>query len=111
MDNLKETPSKEIQDLKLKQTEMQNKITEIKNSLEATNRQNTGGKWTNKRGGGQTTGNRWGRTEKRNKDWKKMKTVSENSGTIFNAPTSVLYGCQKKNREKGTEKIFEEIIA
>ena len=37
MDNLQETVSKEIQDLKLKQAEMQNIITEIKNSLEATN--------------------------------------------------------------------------
>ena len=37
MDNLKQTLSKEIQDIKLKQAEMQNTITEIKNSLEATN--------------------------------------------------------------------------
>ena len=36
-DNLQETMNKEIQDLKLKQAEMQNTITEIKNSLEATN--------------------------------------------------------------------------
>ena len=36
MDNLWETLSKEIQDIKLKQ-EMQNTITEIKNSLEAAN--------------------------------------------------------------------------
>ena len=37
MDNLQETLTKEIQDIKLKQEEMQNKITEIKNSLEAAN--------------------------------------------------------------------------
>ena len=37
MDNLQETLSKERQDLKLKQAEMQNKITEIKNSLDANN--------------------------------------------------------------------------
>ena len=36
-DNLQQTLSKEIQDLKLKQGEMQNTITEIKNSLEAAN--------------------------------------------------------------------------
>jgi len=36
MDNLQETLSKEIQDIKLKQEEMQNTITEI-NSLEAAN--------------------------------------------------------------------------
>ena len=37
MDNLQETLSKEIQDIKLKQEERQNTITEIKNSLEAAN--------------------------------------------------------------------------
>ena len=37
MDNLQETLSKEIQDLKLKQADVQNTITEIKNSLEAAN--------------------------------------------------------------------------
>ena len=37
MDNLQETLSKEIQDIKLKQEEMQNTITEVKNSLEAAN--------------------------------------------------------------------------
>ena len=37
IDNLQQTLSKEIQNLKLKQAEMQNTITEIKNSSEATN--------------------------------------------------------------------------
>ena len=37
MDNLQETLSKEIQDRKLEQEEMQNTITEIKNQLEAAN--------------------------------------------------------------------------
>ena len=37
MDNLQETLTKEIQGIKLKQEEMKNTITEIKNSLEATN--------------------------------------------------------------------------
>ena len=37
MDNLQETLTKEIQDRKLKQEEMQNTITEIKNSLEEAN--------------------------------------------------------------------------
>uniref|UniRef100_A0A8D1NDS0 LINE-1 type transposase domain-containing protein 1 n=1 Tax=Sus scrofa TaxID=9823 RepID=A0A8D1NDS0_PIG len=41
-----------------------------------------------------------------------MKRVSENSGTKLNAPTSVLYGCQKEKRERrGQKKIFQEIIA
>ena len=37
MDNLQETLTKDIQDIKLKQEEMQNTITEIKNSLETAN--------------------------------------------------------------------------
>ena len=37
MDNLQKILSKEIQDIKVKQEEMQNTITEIKNSLEAAN--------------------------------------------------------------------------
>ena len=37
IDNLQQTLSKEIQDVKLKQAEIQNTITEIKNSLEVTN--------------------------------------------------------------------------
>ena len=37
IDNLQETLSKEIKDMKLKEQEMQNTITEIKNSLEAAN--------------------------------------------------------------------------
>ena len=37
MANLQETLTKEIQGIKLKQEEMQNTITEIKNSLEAAN--------------------------------------------------------------------------
>ena len=36
-DNLQQTVSKDRQDLKFKQAEMQNATTEIKNSLEATN--------------------------------------------------------------------------
>ena len=37
MDNLQETLTKEIQDIKLKQEEMQDAVAEIKNSLEAAN--------------------------------------------------------------------------
>ena len=37
MNDLQETLSKETQDIKLKQEEMQNTITEIKNSLEVAN--------------------------------------------------------------------------
>ena len=37
MDNLQETLTKEIRDIKLKQEEMQDAVAEIKNSLEAAN--------------------------------------------------------------------------
>ena len=37
MDNVQETLTKEIQDIKLQQEEMQNTVTEIKNSLEEAN--------------------------------------------------------------------------
>ena len=42
-----------------------------------------------------------------------MKRVSKNSGTTLNTPTSILQGCQKekREREKGTEQIFQAIIA
>ena len=41
-----------------------------------------------------------------------MKRVSENSGTTLNAPTSVFIGVPEgEEREKRTEKIFQEIIA
>ena len=56
MDNLQETLSREIQDIKLKQEEKQNTITQIKNSLQANNCR-TEGRRTNKQGGGQISGN------------------------------------------------------
>ena len=71
MDNLQETLSKEIKDIKLKQEEMQNRITN-KKFTRSSQQQNTGGRRTNKRGGGQISGNYGGcRTEKRKKIEKK----------------------------------------
>ena len=67
MDNLQETLSKEIQDIKLKQEEMQNTIAEIKKIIRNSQQQNTGGRRMNKRGGGQISGNFGCRTEKRKK--------------------------------------------
>ena len=66
-DNLQETLTKEIQDIKLKQEEMQNTITEIKKFTRSSQKQNTGGRRTNKRGGGQVSGNYGCRIEKRKK--------------------------------------------
>ena len=67
----------------------------------------------NKQGGGQISGNYRCRTEERKKIENKIKRVSEISRTTLNAPTSILQGCQKeeREREKGTEKIFQEITA
>ena len=67
MDNLQETLSKEIQDIKLKQEEMQNTITEIKNSLEAANSRIQEAEEQISRGGGQIRSNYGCRTEKRKK--------------------------------------------
>ena len=47
MDNLQETLTKDIQDIKLKQEEMQNSITEIKKFTRSSQQQNTGGRRTN----------------------------------------------------------------
>ena len=57
MDNLQETLSKEIQDVKIEQEQMQNTITEIKKFIRSSQQENTGGRRINKRGGGQTSGN------------------------------------------------------
>ena len=47
------------------------------------------------------------------KEKKRLKSnaVSENSGTKLHTPTSILWGSQKEKRDKGKEKIFQEITA
>ena len=67
MDNLQETLTKEIQDIKLKQEEMQNTITEIKNSLEAANSRIQEAEERISKAEGQISGNYGCRTEKRKK--------------------------------------------
>ena len=71
MDNLQETLTKGRQDIKLKQEEMQNTITEIKNSLEAANSRIQEAEERISRGGGQISGNYGYGTEKRKKTEKK----------------------------------------
>ena len=89
MDNLQKTWSKEIQDVKLKQEEMQNTITKTKNSLESANSII------------QEAEEQISKVEdrlveiidaeqKREKNLKQMKRVSENSGKTLNATTSLL---------------------
>ena len=56
IDNLKEMLSKEIEDLRIKQVEMQNTITN-KKFIRSNQQQNTGGKRTNRQGGRQTSRN------------------------------------------------------
>ncbi len=64
MENLQETLNKEIQDIKLKQEEMQNTVTEIKNSLEAANSRIQEAEKQISKVGGQISGNYGCRTEK-----------------------------------------------
>ena len=74
IDKLKETLSKEIEDLRIKQAEMQNTITEIENFLEGTNSRIHGAEeWISKVEGRLVEITDWNRKEK--KDWKEMKTV------------------------------------
>ena len=111
MDNCQETLSKEIQDIKLKQEELQNTITEIKYSLEAAKSriqeaeeqiravedrlvEITDAKQKRER--------RPKRNEERLRElWDNVKRTNIR---IIGVP-------EGEEREKGTEKIFQEIIA
>ena len=111
MDDLQETLSKEIQDRKLKQEEMQNTITEIKNSLEvASSRTEEGEEWIS-------------RVEDRlveityveQKREKRLKINEESLRELWDnvKHTNIRFiGVPEgEEREKETEKIFQEIIA
>ena len=65
IDNLQETLSKEMQDLRIKQAERQNTIIEMKKFIRSNQQQNAGSRRTNKQGGGQISGNYGCGTEKR----------------------------------------------
>uniref|UniRef100_A0A8D1PJI0 L1 transposable element RRM domain-containing protein n=1 Tax=Sus scrofa TaxID=9823 RepID=A0A8D1PJI0_PIG len=111
MDNLQETLSKEIQDIKLKQEEMQSTITEIKNSLEAANSRI------------QEAEQRISEVEDRfvemtdakQKREKRLKTNEESLRELWdNIKCTDIHFIgvpEGEEREKGTEKIFQEIIA
>ena len=105
MDNLQEALTKEIQDIKLKQEEMQHTITEIKNSLETANSRI------------QEAEERISKVEDRlveimdaeQKTEKRLKTNEESLRELWatlNAPTSVLQGCQKKKRKRKGHKKY-----
>uniref|UniRef100_A0A8D1UND1 LINE-1 retrotransposable element ORF1 protein n=1 Tax=Sus scrofa TaxID=9823 RepID=A0A8D1UND1_PIG len=111
MDNLQETLSKEIQDIKLKQEEMQNTITEIKNSLEAANSRI------------QEAEEQISEVEDRfveithaeQKREKRLKTNEESLRELWDNikrnNICIIGEPEGEEREKGTEKIFQEIIA
>uniref|UniRef100_A0A8D0ZQR7 L1 transposable element RRM domain-containing protein n=1 Tax=Sus scrofa TaxID=9823 RepID=A0A8D0ZQR7_PIG len=111
MDNLQETLTKGIQDIKLKQEEMKNTTTEIKNSLEAANSRL------------QEAEEQISKVEDRlveimdveQKREKRLKTNEESLRELWdNAKHTNIHVIgvpEGEEREKGTEKIFEEIIA
>lgn len=110
MDNLQETLTKEIQDIKLKQEEMQNTITEIKNSLEAANSRI------------QEAEERisevedrlveiWDVEEKREKRLKTNESLRELWDNVERTNIHIIGVPEGKERRKGTEKTFQEIIA
>ena len=110
MDNLQETLSKETQDIKLKQEEMQNTITN-KKFFRSNQQQNTEGRRMNKRGGGQMSGN-YTAEQKREK---RLKTNEESLRELWNnvkcTNIRIIGVPEGEERDQGTEKIFKEIIA
>ena len=111
MDNLQETLTKEIQDIKLKQEEMQNTITETKNLLEAANSRI------------QEAKERISEVEDRleeimdaePKREKRLKTNEESLRELWDdvkcTNIHIIGVPEGEEREEGTEKIFQEIIA
>ena len=111
MDNLQQTLTKEIQDIKLKQEEMQNTITETKNSLEAANSRI------------QEAEERISAvedilveiTDAEQKREKRLKTNEESLRELWDnvkrTNIHIIGVSEGEEREKETEKIFQEIIA
>ena len=111
MGKLQETPSKEIQDLRIKQAEIQNTITEIKNSLEAAKSRI------------QEAEEQISKVEDRlveitdveQKREKRLKTNEESLRELWDnikcTNTCIIGVPEGEEREKETEKIFQEIIA
>uniref|UniRef100_A0A8D0ZGJ8 L1 transposable element RRM domain-containing protein n=1 Tax=Sus scrofa TaxID=9823 RepID=A0A8D0ZGJ8_PIG len=104
MDNLQETLTKEIQDIKLKQAEMQNTITEIKNSLEAANSRI------------QEAEEQKSEVEDRlveimDSEQKGEKRLKTNEESLRESGTTYDRGARRRREREGTEKIYQEIIA
>ena len=111
MDNIQETLSKEIQDIKLKQEEMQNTITEIKNSLEAANSRIQEAE--------KQISDMEDRlveiTDAEQKREKRLKTNEESLRELWDnvkhTNIHIIGVPEGEEREEWTEKIFQEIIA
>ena len=111
MDNLQETLSKEIQDIKLKQEEMQNTITEINNSLEAANSRIQEAEEQIS----EVAGRLVEITDVEQKREKRLRRIEDSLRELWdNVQCTNIYIIEVpegEEREKGTEKILEEIIA
>ena len=111
MDNVQETLTKEIRGIKLKQEEMQNAITEIKNSLEAANsRIQEAEEWIS-----EVEDRLEEVTDAEQKREKRLKKNEESLRELWDNVKCInihIIGVPEgEEREKGTEKIFQEIIA
>uniref|UniRef100_A0A5G2R3F5 L1 transposable element RRM domain-containing protein n=1 Tax=Sus scrofa TaxID=9823 RepID=A0A5G2R3F5_PIG len=111
MDNLQATLTKEIQDIKPKQEEMQNTITEIKNSLEAANSRIQEAEEPIS----EVEGRLVEITDVEQKREKRLKTNEESLRELWDnvkhANIYIIGVPEGEEREKGTENIVQEIIA
>ena len=111
MDNLQETLTKEIQDIKLKQEEMQNTITEIKNSLEAANSRILEAE----EGINKVEDRLVEMTDAEQKREKRFKRNEESLRELWDnvkhTNIHIIRVPKGEERAKGTEKIFQEIVA
>ena len=108
MEKMQESTNKGLEELKNEHTETNNTITEIKNTLEGIHSRISEAEERISELEDKMVEIT---SEEQNKVKRMKRTVSETSGTISNATTFELQGSQKKKeKKKGYEKIFEEII-
>ena len=111
MDNLQETLSKEIQDIKLKPEEMQNTTTELKNSLEAANSRILEAEERISEVGDRLVEI----TDAEQKREKRLKRNEESLRELWDnikcTNIRIVGMPEGEEREKETEKIFQEVIA
>ena len=109
-EKIQETFNKDLEELKSKQTVMNNTITEIKNTLEGINSTITvAEEWISELGDKMVEIT----TREQNKE-KKMKRIEDSLRDIWDnikcANIQILGVPEKEEKKKGYEKIFEEII-